>query len=163
MTIKGVENLRETKKFSTAWHAECLNLSNKNPSSINCRKPFFGATSPKWSPLVPSSFAGRSSVVINAGQSRIFWNFGMNISQNLPQFCTQTASMLCRCNLDELCLVILIISLIQIPFDLFCYMAQNLACKCELAPRQILWVFYWGTKLSRARHYSKNDKNNQKS
>ena len=118
-----------------------LKSVKQNHSSINCRKLFFGATSPKWSPLVPSSFAGRSSVVINAGQSRIFWNFGMNISQNLPQFCTQTASMLCRCNLDELCLVILIISLSQIPSDLFCYMAQNLACKCELAPRQILWVF----------------------
>ena len=133
----------------------------KNPQSY-LPQPIFCATSPKWSPLVPSSFAGRSSVVINAGQSRIFWNFGMNISQIFPQFCNQTVSILCRCNLAEHCLVILIIFLIQITLDLFCYMAQNLACKCDLAPRQILWVFYWGTKLSRARHYSKNDKNNQK-
>ena len=134
----------------------------KNPQSY-LPQPIFCATSPKWSPLVPSSFAGRSSVVINAGQSRIFWNFGMNISQNLPQFCAQTASMLCRCNLDELlpCNSYYIPNPnILRPFLLY-GSKIGLQMRAGASP-DFCESFTEEQKLSRARHYSENDKNNQK-
>ena len=140
-----------------------LKSVEQNHSSINCRKLFFGATSPKWSPLVPSSFAGRSSVVINAGQSRIFWNFGMHISQNLPQFCAQTASMLCRCNLDELlpCNSYYIPNPnILRPFLLY-GSKIGLQMRAGASP-DFCESFTEEQKLSRARHYSENDNNNQK-
>ena len=87
----------------------------------------------------------------------------MNISQNLPQFCTQTASMLCRCNLDELCLVILIIPLIQISSNLFLLYGSKIGLQMRAgASPDFCESFTEEQKLSRARHYSENDKNNQK-